>query len=368
MAKRQRSTYVLPEPKWREYKEYTDEADREKAFSDCEYFTHYEVADKSGVPHIKKWMKANFPVDDVTSILKSPDSTFHSIAKYGYIWSKLGYMTHAHETYLHSIKDDLIAKGNAYVADKEEAPKAKVVSIRKNLDDFLDGVEDAEVAFEKNRTINIETFVEGYKLNATELTTAYTKLDEMAFEWRELLALRNLKGELSEWDQQLVEGYSHLKLSTIKKLVDFYSQLQTGLLETKQSKKIVRIRRKKPTDKNKVVRRLKYLKDFPELKLKSVDPVDIIGASEVWVYDTARKKIGVYASEYEGTLSVKGASIDNYSDAKSYEKTMRKPEVQVPEFMAARKNGLHKYVDTIRGKKLAPRKRLLPSMIILRVI
>jgi hypothetical protein len=144
--------------------------------------------------------------------------------------------------------------------------------------------------------------------------------------------------------------------------------LQTGLLETKQSKKIVRIRRKKPTDKNKVVRRLKYLKDFPELNLKSVDPVDIIGASEVWVYDTARKKIGVYASEYEGTLSVKGTSVDNYSEAKSYEKTMRRPEVQVPEFMAARKNGLHKFVDTIKGKKLSARKRLLPSMVIVRVI
>lgn len=365
MAKRQRSTHVLPEPNWREFKEYTDEADRAKAFSDCEYFTHYEVADKSGVPHIKKWMKANFSADDVTSILKSPDSTFYSIAKYGYIWSKLGYITQAHENYLHSIKDDLVAKGNAYVADKEEAPK--VVPIRKNLDDFLDGVEDAQASIEQGTTIKAESFVDGYKLNAGELTTAYTKLDELAFEWRELLALRNVK-ELGDWDKQLVEGYSHLKQSTIKKIVDFYAQLQTGLLETKQSKKIVRIRRKKPTDKTKVVRRLKYLKEYPELKLKSVDPVDIIGASEVWVYDTARKKIGVYASEYEGTLSVKGTSIDNYSEAKSYEKTMRKPETQVPEFMAARKNGLHKYVDTIRGKKLAPRKRLLPSMIIVRVI
>ena len=365
MAKRQRSTHVLPEPNWREFKEYTDEADRAKAFSDCEYFTHYEVADKSGVPHIKKWMKANFSADDVTSILKSPDSTFYSIAKYGYIWSKLGYMTQAHENYLHSIKDDLVAKGAAYVADKEEAPK--VVPIRKNLDDFLDGVEDAQVSIEQGTTIKAESFVDGYKLNAGELTTAYTKLDELAFEWRELLALRNMK-ELGDWDKQLVEGYSHLKQSTIKKIVDFYAQLQTGLLETKQSKKIVRIRRKKPTDKTKVVRRLKYLKEYPELKLKSVDPVDIIGASEVWVYDTARKKIGVYASEYEGTLSVKGTSIDNYSEAKSYEKTMRKPETQVPEFMAARKNGLHKYVDTIRGKKLAPRKRLLPSMVIVRVI
>lgn len=365
MAKRQRSTHVLPEPNWREFKEYTDEADRAKAFNHCEYFTHYEVADKAGVPHIKKWMQANFLENDVKSILKSPDSTFYSIAKYGYIWSKLGYMTQAHEAYLHSIKDDLIAKGNAYVADKEEAPK--VVSIRNNLSNFFDGVEDAEDTVTAGGTVKVDSFVEGYNLNAGELTTAYTELDEMAFEWREVLVLRNMK-ELGDWDKQLVEGYSHLKLSTIKKIVDFYANLQKGLLETKQSKKIVRIRRKKPTDKTKIVRRLKYLKEYPELKLKSIDPVDIIGASEVWVYDTARKKIGVYASDYEGTLSVKGTSIDNYSEAKSYEKTLRKPEIQIPEFIAARKNGLHKYIDTIRGKKLAPRKRLLPSMVIVRVI
>jgi len=365
MAKRQRSTYVLPEPKWREYKEYTSEEDRSKAFSDCEYFTHYEVADKSGVPHIKKWMKANYDAADVADILKLPDSTFYSIAKYGYIWSKLGYMPQTHIDYLFKIKDDMVQKGKAYVTEKEEAPK--VVAIRKNLDNFLDGVEDAQATIVQGGTVKVESFVESYKLNAAEISTAYTKLDELSLEWRELLALRNMDN-LGEWDKQLIEGYKHLKQSLLKKLIEFYKDLQTGLLETKQSKKIVRIRRKKPTDKNKLVRRLKYLKEYPELKLKSLDPVDIIGASEVWVYDTARKKIGVYASEYEGTLSVKGTTIDNYSDAKSYEKTMRKPNDQVPAFMAARKNGLHKFVDTIRGKKLAVKKRLQPTMVIVRII
>ena len=68
-------------------------------------------------------------------------------------------MTQAHENYLHSIKDDLVAKGAAYVADKEEAPK--VVLIRKNLDNFLDGVEDAQAKIAQSGTVNIESFVEG---------------------------------------------------------------------------------------------------------------------------------------------------------------------------------------------------------------
>lgn len=365
MAKRQRSTHVLPEPKWREFKEYTEEVDRAKAFSDCEYFTHYEVADKSGVPHIKKWMKLNFSEDDVKNILKSPDSTFYSIAKYGYIWSKLGYMTQAHETYLHSIKDDLVAKGKAYVADKEEAPK--VVSIRKNLNNFFDGVEDAEGTVSRGGTVKVESFVEGYKLNAAELSTAYTELDSMAFEWRQVLALRNMN-ELGEWDKQLVEGYSHIKMSVLKKIVDFYASLQTGLLETKQSKKIVRIKRKKPTDKTKLVRRLKFLESDDTLKIKSVNPVDIIGASEVWVYDVKRKRLGVYASEYVNTLGVKGTAIDNYAVGKSYEKTLRKPEEQLAAFMGARKNGLHKFTENIRGKSMPAKTRLNANTVILRII
>ena len=65
MAKRQRSTYVLPVPDWKKFKEYTDEADRVKAFSDCEYFVHYEVQEKSGVAPLKKWMKENWSAEDM---------------------------------------------------------------------------------------------------------------------------------------------------------------------------------------------------------------------------------------------------------------------------------------------------------------
>ena len=367
MAKRSRSTHVLPEPNWKEYKQYTDESKREVAFSSCEYFVHYEVPDKSGVPHLKKWMKENYPADDVKVIARLPDSALHSFAKYAYVWSKLGYMTEKHTEFLMNLRPILVDKGNAFVADKEEAPAVKLSVVRNNLPDFIDSVEDAFHHVISGQNVKVESLIDASKLSAPELSKAYTEIDVLASEFREVLALRN-KAELGDWDQQLVDGYSHVKLPMLKKLVDFAAQLQTGLLETKQSKKIVRIRRKKPTDKTKLVRKLKFMSECKELNLKSANPVDIIGASEVWVYDVKRKKIGVYASDYEGTLGVKGTSIDNYSDAKSYEKTLRKPELQLPEFMAARKNGLHKFVDSVRGKKLSARKRLLPDMVIVRII
>ena len=354
-AKRARSTYVLPEPKWAEFKLLTENTEREKALNYCLYFVHYEIQDKAGVTHFKKWIKANWGKDIVENILKLPDSTFYSVAKYFYCWSKLGWLTESTEAYIEKQKDVWLSQAASYVADKEEAPK--VVNIRDNLNKFAIGVDDSiERIINGTQITNYKDFVESYKLNNAETAEAVTIVDEFAMEFRELE-----QGE----DEQLLEGYSHVKKSTLRHLLAFFDGITTGLMETKQAKKIVRIRRKRPVDKNKLVRRLKYTKQYETFK--SIDPVEIIGASEVWVYDTKRKRIGVYASEYEGTLGVKGTVIDNYSLTKSYEKTLRKEE-RVKEFMECRKNGLHKFMDTIKSKRYPAKARVQATMILLRVL
>ncbi|NBR26480.1 MAG: hypothetical protein EBU08_22410, partial [Micrococcales bacterium] len=59
--------------------------------------------------------------------------------------------------------------------------------------------------------------------------------------------------------------------------------------------------RKKRTVKEKpasvVVAKLNYLQEFAELGLKSIAPEKIIGASQVWAYNTKTKLLGVYNAE-----------------------------------------------------------------------
>ena len=354
-AKRARSTYVLPEPKWAEFKLLTDNEEREVALRQCLYFVHYEIQDKAGVAHFKKWMKANWDKDTVSTISKLPDSTFHSVAKYFYCWNKLGWLTQSTTEWMEKQKNIWIAAAGSYVEEKEVKPK--VVNIRENLDKFAMGVDDSiERIIDGTQITNYKDFVESYKLNNAETGQAVTIVDEFAMEFRELA-----QGD----DEQLAEGYSHVKRSTLKHLLAFFEGVTTGLMETKQAKKITRIRRKRPVDKNKLVRRLKYTKQHEEYK--SIDPVEIIGASEVWVYDIKRKRLGVYASEYANTLGVKGTVIDNYSLTKSYEKTVRKDEY-VKAFMECRKNGLHTFMDKVRGKKFPAKSRVQATMVLLRVI
>ena len=358
MAKRKRSLHVLPEPDWSKLSKAETPEQRKEAFNFCLYFVHYEIQDKTGVPHVKKWMKQNWDSETVNTILTMPDSTFWPVAKYAYCWNKLGWMPDDVSSWLNGCKDGWIEKAGK-VVEKKESAGPKVVPIRTNLTDFANAIDDSiEHIISGAEPPDTQALIESSKLNRVEISEAVSTVEHMAQDFRELS-----QGQ----DEQLKEAYSHIKKVKLKKLLKFFNDLEVGLSETQQAAKITRIRKKKPVDKNKLVRRLKYTPKFGELNLTSVDPVEIIGASEVWVYDTKRKRLGVYASEYANTLSVKGTVIDNYSLSKSYEKTVRKSE-KITEFMQSRKNGLHKFMTTIRGKQFPAKSRVQASMVILKVI
>ena len=356
-VKRTRSTYVLPEPKWAEYKILTDESERDTALQHCLYFVHYEIADKTGIAPLKKWMRENWDKQDITNISVLPDSTFYSMSKYFFCWNKLGWLPESVLNFMEKQKLVWLNQASFYVVEKEEAPK--VVNIRENLNNFAIAVDDTiEKIIGGAQVTNYKDFVLSYNLNSAEINKAVEIVDRFSTEFKELA---------EGTDADLTEGYSHVKKSTLKHLLAFFDGTVIGLSETKQVKKIVRIKRKKPVDKNRLVNKLKYTKQDVTLNLTSINPVEIIGASEVWVYDVKRKRIGVYASEYANTLGVKGTSIDNYSTSKSYEKTVRADDI-VKQLVDCRKNGLHPLVDKIRSKKFPVKSRVQPSMILLRVI
>lgn len=359
MAKtsRTRSTYVLPEPKWAEYKILTDDAERDTALQHCLYFVHYEIAEKAGIAPLKKWMKENWDKQDITSISVLPESTFYSMSKYFFCWNKLGWLPESVLNFMKKQKLVWLKQASLYIEEKKETPK--VVNIRENLNKFAIAIDDSiEKIIGGTQITNYKDFVLSYNLNAAEINKAVEIVDRFAIEFKELA---------EGTDTDLMEGYSHVKKSTLKHLLAFFDGIVIGLSETKQVKKIVRIKRKKPVDKNKLVSKLKYTKQDVELNLTSINPVEIIGASEVWVYDVNRKRIGVYASEYANTLGVKGTAIDNYSTSKSYEKTIRAADI-VKQLVDCRKNGLHTLADKIRSKKYPVKTRVQPSMILLRVI
>lgn len=167
---------------------------------------------------------------------------------------------------------------------------------------------------------------------------------------------------------QLKEAYSHLTKAQVKKISAFYHEVLSACDMLMQEGKINRKpRAKKSQPKEKIVAKLNYLKSFEQLKLVSINPTDIIGAKELWVYNTKSRKLGKYlAAEYQ-ELGVKGTSITGFNPSTSVQKTLRKPEEQIKEFKAAGKVVLRKFLDDIKAVDIKLNGRINEEIILLKV-
>jgi hypothetical protein len=168
-------------------------------------------------------------------------------------------------------------------------------------------------------------------------------------EFKEALLVKQDKSLKDDNSEQLREGYQHMSIKTLKTLIAFLDEICSTAQKQIIQKKANTVRKKKPTDVNKVVAKFKKLMEFPELKLKGANPADCIGVTDVWVYNSKTKKLGVYRGQYTGCVGIKGNSWVGFSEATSVQKTLRKPLTQMAEFQTLGKNQLKKWFDSIKS-------------------
>jgi hypothetical protein len=169
-------------------------------------------------------------------------------------------------------------------------------------------------------------------------------------------------------DEQLREGYSHRTKKQIKNLIAFYQEIMMACDMLAQEAKVNRAPRKtKAVPKEKLIAKLKFMKTNEPLKLVSINPVDIIGAGELWIFNTKTRKLGRYVASEFNTLNVKGTTIVNFDEFKSIQKTVRKPEEKLKEFKAAGKVQLRKFLDDINATDTKMNGRINEDTILLKV-
>ena len=170
-------------------------------------------------------------------------------------------------------------------------------------------------------------------------------------------------------DEDLKDAYAFMKPADYKRYDLFYTKLFEGIAQYGQVKKATKKAAvRKPPQKEKLVAKLKYQKNDTTNKLVSINPVDIIGATELWVYNTKTRKLGKYVAEdMGGALGIKGTAITGFNESKSVQKTLRKPEVQLKEFMASGKVELRKFLDNIKATDIKLNGRINLDTILLKV-
>lgn len=112
---------------------------------------------------------------------------------------------------------------------------------------------------------------------------------------------------------------------------------------------------------------VKYLKESAEHKLVSVSPASIIGAQEVYLFNSKNRNLHRYVADSDKGLSVQGSKIIGINEAEQSMKKVRKPELMLPELLKANKHGAKRIITGIKGTEHKGNHRIDANMIILKV-
>lgn len=223
------------------------------------------------------------------------------------------------------------------------------------LDEFI-------IAGAKTATIDVNTI--GILSEKNILPQHISMLSEV---WKK--KLYEFQEVLEGTDNQLNEAYAHYSKHQIKAVIKFCEAVLAGLdsyINVKKANKSPR--KRKPVSLEKQVSKIKFCKKFDEFKLVSIHPGKIIGATEVWAYDTAKRKLHYYvADSHVGTLGVKGSTILGFDTSKSGVKTVRKPADILKKLMGAGKPASRKLFTDIAAVHAQPNGRTNENLIFLKV-
>lgn len=179
--------------------------------------------------------------------------------------------------------------------------------------------------------------------------------------------LAEIAEALNGQDEQLVEAYKFLTTSQltkyhalIKRIVDDADRIVHNGKSQKVPKK-----RKTPTA-EKLISKLIYKREDVDYKIKSVNPIDILGAKQVWVFNTKTRKLGVYVS-YVG-MSIKGTTLTDFNESNSIQKTLRAPLNVLPMVISGTKSTLNPLLENINSMPVKMTGRINADVIILRTI
>jgi hypothetical protein len=334
-------------------------------------------------PRVIEWMgNQSFSKEDIVAFKKTKDNRCSGTMG-GLAACLLRGMPEVHEEFNNGrdtgawLRDAIctVIKEGKNDIDEEDAKEVKSTTPQPSIQDRL-----REAA--SNMTEEIEDALESFSQDPETF-------DPKAFKMLNLLKGKGAKGahariirdfyasdlaELEELasgdtDEQLREGYSHRSRKQIKNLIAFYQEIASACDMLAQEQKVNRKpRAKKVVPADKLVAKLKYKKTDEPLKLVSINPADIIGTQELWVYNTKNRKLGKYVAKEFSELTVKGTGIVNFDENKSICKTLRKPEEKLKEFKSAGKVQLRKFLDDINATDTKMNGRINEEIILLKVV
>ena len=170
-------------------------------------------------------------------------------------------------------------------------------------------------------------------------------------------------------DKDTKDGYSNISRRQQANLVKMFGAFIVDIEKYTQFKKAnrkPRVTKAKPPAVQ--VARIKFKKEDTELGIKSVNPSEMVGASQVWVYNVKYKRLAAYRSDSVQGIQVKGSTLQNYDPDMSECRSIRRPEAFLKVLLDASKVKLRKLLSDLTTKGYDVTGRINDECIIVRVI
>ncbi len=166
---------------------------------------------------------------------------------------------------------------------------------------------------------------------------------------------------------QMIEGYSYLKTPGLKCRIKILENLLGELEKYKAGIKKAKVpRKKKVPSLDKQVARIKYEKSNDEFAISSISPINMLGTNVLITFNTKYRMLAVYYTP--GGLSVKGTTIQDFSE-NSFQLKLRKPEETLTKIVKARTaKAINKLLDTVKTKRGKVNGRINETTILLKTL
>ena len=170
-------------------------------------------------------------------------------------------------------------------------------------------------------------------------------------------------------DADLNFAYSHWKKTDLKKYVEFVRGfISESEKRANAIKSIRKVRTKKVKPAAILVKSMKVKDDEGTLKLTGVKSVDIIGASQLWLYNTKYRSLTVLYAMGPAGLSVRGSTVIGFDEKTSKSKRLRKPEFVIKEVLDAGRVTLKRIMDGLKTKESTAKGRCNADTMLLKVV
>ena len=344
-------------------------------------FFHFEVDKKEYLPIIKQYVKKKYDKATQTAIFKNTDGSiaYSHVAAFCYYMNndKADLVPQDSVNWMQGFFVDRLAeKGKTIIAEVKAEERAKPKNV------YVPSIQERIKEASGNIIADIEEVVDDFIRNPAK----FKKWDAVkffrsknvnqaharhirAFYEGILAEYQMLQQPAREQEEDLREAYAHLSKADIKKGVELFNSIVGACdLVTAESKATRKTRSPKPKSADKLVEKMKYCVTDEKYKVASINPADIIDATEVWVFNVKTRKIGKYVAEEHATLQVKGTTLQFFDENQSVAKTLRKPEEQLREFNKSGKVALRKFLDNIKGVETKLTGRFNADTVILKAV